>query len=138
MNYSRHRLLDIGAGDYKKLASLNMRERGLMLRTLQRLRRENSEQALVYFAESNGKVLGWTLVFYSEQNTYDWYKGWNAFTYIRVDARRQGIGQELVRRVEADRSCIWHPWDKRSARFYIKQRAVHGDLQFFGTPERYA
>ena len=137
MRYSRHKLLDIDAVVYKKLASLNMRERGLMLRTLQKLRRENSEQALVYFAESKGKILGWTLVFYSAQTTHNMHEGWNAFTYIRVGARRQGIGRELVRRVEADQSCVWHPWDKQSASFYIEQRESLGDLQCFACPYYY-
>lgn len=97
-----------------------------------------AETTSIYYAEVDSIVVGWVMVFHQEYMSYEIESGINGFTYIDKTFRRRGIGGELVRMANTDHpECCWHPWEKKSSLFYIKQKNRLGDLQFRFEPDKF-
>lgn len=105
---------------YKKLYSINLRRRGMMRKTLVKLRAARDCFAYIHYIESENQILAWSLsfpdVFIQRHKSY---------FYTRRNKRKQGLGAKLFKTVE---KCFKknnlrfkvYPHDHKSAKFFDK------------------
>lgn len=140
VSYAKILLSDVTADLYTQFRALNMGNNGEMRAKLAECSddQEQAEDTAIYYAEIDNIVVGWVLVFYQEYMSYEIRRGINGFAYIDKKHRRKGIGGELVHMANLEYpECCWHPWEKKSSLFYLKQSRELGKLNFRFDPKKF-
>lgn len=126
MLYETKALSKLTAEERRVCDRLNMRDRGAMQFEFRYHMHRQPNDTFAVLAKDAGRIVGWALVFPKRYDVPPDAKSgrYLAYYYVRKEARRQGIGSQLLKHSrKIDRRPVVEPWNTQSAGFFKKFKA---------------